>query len=101
MKIKFRLRLNEHSFGKYQKGDEDDFYINVFDESNGLVRYPIHSRWDIVSFEIVEGDEGEMYLSKKEVMDFYLWMQKNEYDHNIPSRVEKKLNKYISEAKTQ
>lgn len=29
-------------------------------------------------------------------VDFYLWMQKNEYNHNIKSRVEKRFNEFIN-----
>ena len=52
MLIKFTLRLNIDSWGKYKKGDEDDFYIKVLDEQNGLVRYPIDKHWDIVKTEL-------------------------------------------------
>tara|TARA_R110002096_G_scaffold133451_1_gene284285 strand:+ start:23 stop:196 length:174 start_codon:yes stop_codon:yes gene_type:complete len=52
MLIKFTLRLNIDSWGKYKKGDEDDFYIKVLDEQNGLVRYPIDKHWDIVKIEL-------------------------------------------------
>jgi hypothetical protein len=50
--IKFTLRLNINSWGKYKKGEEDEFYIKVFDENNGLVRFPIDKRWDIVKTEL-------------------------------------------------
>ena len=32
----------------------------------------------------------------KELTDFYMWMQENEYDHNIRSRVERKAEMYLS-----
>lgn len=51
IKLKFRLRLNIEEWGKYKKGDEDDFYMSVLDERNGLVRYPIDKHWDIVRVE--------------------------------------------------
>ena len=28
--------------------------------------------------------------------DFYLWMQENDYDHNIPERVKKKAEIFLS-----
>lgn len=30
-------------------------------------------------------------------IEFYLWMQKNGYDHNIKSRVEKRFTEYMKE----
>jgi hypothetical protein len=50
--IKFTLRLNIENFGKYNKGDEDDFYIKVLDERNGLIRFPIDKHWDIIKTEL-------------------------------------------------
>ena len=49
--VKFTLKLNIDSWGKYKKGDEDIFYISVFDERNGLIRFPIDKHWDIVKYE--------------------------------------------------
>ena len=54
IKILFTLRLNIDSWGSYKKGDVDKFYINVFDERNGLCRFPIDKHWDIVNYKIVE-----------------------------------------------
>jgi len=54
MTVKFKLRLNVPEWGKYKKGDEDEFFISVFDELNGLVRFPIDTRWDIVEYEIIK-----------------------------------------------
>ena len=31
----------------------------------------------------------------KELTDFYMWMQENDYDHNIRVRVEKKAEIYL------
>lgn len=31
----------------------------------------------------------------KELADFYMWMQKNDYDHNIRQRVEQKAEMYL------
>ena len=31
----------------------------------------------------------------KELTDFYMWMQENDYDHNIRARVEKKAEIYL------
>ena len=53
IQLKFRLRLNVDEWGKYKKGDEDDFYMKMLDNQNGLARFPIDKRWDIVSCEIV------------------------------------------------
>jgi len=57
IQVLFELRLNIEKWGKYKKGDIDFFYINVFDERNGLVRFPIDKHWDIVSYKIVKDDE--------------------------------------------
>lgn len=51
--LRFKLRLNISNWGKYNKGDEDYFYIKLHDEQNGLTRYPIDKRWDVISCEIV------------------------------------------------
>lgn len=32
----------------------------------------------------------------KELTDFYMWMQENDYDHNIRLRVEKKAEMYLN-----
>ena len=32
----------------------------------------------------------------KELTDFYMWMQENDYDHNIRTRVEKKAEIYLN-----
>lgn len=32
----------------------------------------------------------------KELTDFYMWMQENDYDHNIRARVEKKAKMYLN-----
>lgn len=57
IQIKFILKLNIAEWGMYKKGDTEEFFINVFDEKNGLVRFPIDKRWDIVSKEIVQGQK--------------------------------------------
>jgi hypothetical protein len=31
----------------------------------------------------------------KELTDFYMWMQENDYDHNIRARVERKAEMYL------
>ena len=33
----------------------------------------------------------------KELTDFYMWMQENDYDHNIRARVERKAEMYLSQ----
>ena len=32
----------------------------------------------------------------KELTDFYMWMQENDYDHNIRPRVERKAGMYLN-----
>jgi len=32
----------------------------------------------------------------KELTDFYMWMQENDYDHNIRVRVERKAGMYLN-----
>jgi len=54
MEIEFILQLNVEEWGKYKKGDKDRFLISVFDEANGLVRFPIDKRWSIISYEIID-----------------------------------------------
>ena len=51
--LRFKLRLNVETWGRYKKGYEDYFYIKLLDEQNGLARFPINKQWDIVSCEIV------------------------------------------------
>ena len=51
--LRFKLRLNIEEWGSYKKGDEDNFYIKILDEQNGLVRFSIDKQWDIVSCELV------------------------------------------------
>ena len=73
IKIKFKLRLNIPKWGKYVEGDEDYFYIDIFNESNGLVRYPIEKHWDIISYELVKNngvldDVSNCFLEGDEVL---------------------------------
>ena len=51
--LRFKLRLNVEEWGMYKKGDEDYFNIKLHDEQNGLTRFPIDKRWDVISCEIV------------------------------------------------
>jgi hypothetical protein len=51
--LRFKLRLNIEEWGMYKKGDEDYFNIKLHDEQNGLTRFPIDKRWDVISCEIV------------------------------------------------
>jgi hypothetical protein len=53
--LRFKLRLNIEEWGMYKKGDEDYFNIKLNDEQNGLTRFPIDKRWDVISCEIVNG----------------------------------------------
>jgi hypothetical protein len=53
--LRFKLRLNIEEWGMYKKGDEDYFNIKLHDEQNGLTRFPIDKRWDVISCEIVNG----------------------------------------------
>lgn len=50
--LKYRLRLLVDEWGSYKKGDEDNFYIRMKDEGNGVSRFAIDERWEIVSVEI-------------------------------------------------
>jgi len=54
--------------GSTQKSHIAEFYINVFDERNGLVRFPIDKHWDIISYKIVDNNiknnEADILLSK-------------------------------------
>lgn len=51
--LMFKLRLNIDEWGGYKKGDVDTFYIKLLSEDNGLVRFPIDERWDILSCKII------------------------------------------------
>jgi hypothetical protein len=51
--FRFKLRLNVDEFGKYKKGDEDIFYAKLIDKQNGLLRFPIDKKWDILSCKVV------------------------------------------------
>lgn len=51
--LRFKLRLNVDEWGMYKKGDEDYFDIKFHDEQNGLTRFPIDRRWDVIGCEIV------------------------------------------------
>ena len=51
--LRFKLRLNIDEFGNYKKGEEDTFYIRLLDEQNGLAKFAIDKKWDVVSCEVV------------------------------------------------
>ena len=53
--LNFRLRLNVEEWGSFNKGDMQDFRIKLHDEQNGLTRFSIDKRWDILSCEILNG----------------------------------------------
>jgi hypothetical protein len=55
IKFRFRLKMLEESWGSYKKGDIDFFFINLLDEQNGLVRFPIDKHWEIVSCDEFTG----------------------------------------------
>ena len=55
IKYRFRLKLLEESWGKLKKGDIDFFFMNLLDEQNGLARFPIDKRWEIVSCDEYTG----------------------------------------------
>ena len=52
--LKVKLKLNIDSWGIYKKGDEDIFNIPLHDEKNGLTRFSIDKRWDIISIELIQ-----------------------------------------------
>lgn len=51
--FEFVLKLNVKEWSKYKFGQTDKFLYSLFDEECGLVRFPIHERWDIVSCEFL------------------------------------------------
>jgi len=63
--IKFVLRLNIDEWGQYKRGDEDTFYINVFDKQNGLISHPIDSHWDIVDYERADESSNKYRIGRK------------------------------------
>jgi hypothetical protein len=44
----FTLRLNISEWGMYKKGEQSVFYVDLLNEQNGLARYGIDKRWDII-----------------------------------------------------
>lgn len=55
IKFRFQLKLKTKSFGKYKKGDIDFFIIPLLGDENGLVRWPIEDKWEILSCDRYTG----------------------------------------------
>ena len=51
IKFRFILKLNIDNWGTYKKGDIGDFFISL----ESLLRFPIDSRWDILSCDEFTG----------------------------------------------
>ena len=49
IKFRYRLKLVSDDWGNYKEGDIDTFYISLNDKTNGLYRFSIDERWDVVS----------------------------------------------------
>lgn len=47
-KFKYWLRLNIDTWGSYEKGDVDVFYMYLNNDQCGLARFSIDKHWDIV-----------------------------------------------------
>jgi len=62
------LRLNIDTWGSYKKGDIEVFYIRICDEQNGLVRYPIDKRWDIISCSLVNAPNSSNENSNRNII---------------------------------
>lgn len=55
IKLKYQLKLLEDEWGNLKKGDITTFYFNLNDERNGLARFSIDKRWEIVSSHLGTG----------------------------------------------
>jgi len=51
--FEFELECQVETWGKYVKGDRDIFFIELLDEQNGLIRFPIDKQWKVVSYKII------------------------------------------------
>ena len=49
IKFRYQLKLVSDDWGRYKEGEIGTFYFSLNDKQNGLYRFSIDERWEVVS----------------------------------------------------
>ena len=77
IKFRFRLKLIVDEWGTYKRNNIDTFFISLLGDDNGLVRFPIDKRWEIISCDLFTGllDKGGKEIYENDLVKFHYFFQ--------------------------